>query len=283
MTRLHGEVVRTINYYRSQQGGSTPQRIFLCGGGAHTALVSEFFEEKFNLPVEVLNPLRGVQLDRRLDANMAASNAASIAELVGLALRQAGSCPVEVELIPDSVEKSMDAARRAPFLIMAMLSLFAILGVSALYFKRAEGVVQKQLVQLTQKKAQLEKDTAAIKQHDKTLELLKAQSSQLEQAVQDRGYWNRILTTLNNKFENDLIWLTQIDVLKDGVPLTKTNGSAPISAPIKSTIQSKGALALAPVSPYSLRVQGLYRKNDNGQAVVYKYYDDLKAQTQTLD
>ena len=279
MTRLHGEVVRTINYYRSQQGGSTPQRIFLCGGGAHTALVSEFFEEKFNLPVEVLNPLRGVQLDRRLDANVAASNAASIAELVGLALRQAGSCPVEVELIPDSVEKSRDAARRAPFLIMAMLSLFAVLGVAALYFKRAEGVVQKQLVQLNQKKAQLEKDTAAIRQHDKTLEMLKSQSSQLEQAVQDRGYWNRILMTLNNKFENDLIWLTQIEVLKDGVPLTKSNTAAQVAAPIKPKTPIKGAPVVVAASPYSLRIQGLYRKNDNGQAVVYKYYDDLKALT----
>lgn len=279
MTRLHGEVVRTINYYRAQQGGSAPQRIFLCGGGAHTALVSEFFEEKFNLPVEVFNPLRAVHLDRRLDANVAANNAASIAELVGLALRQAGSCPVEVELVPDSVEKNRDASRRAPFLMMAMLALFAMLGVAVLYFKKAENVVQKQLVQLTQKKAQLEKDTAAIRQHDRTLDQLKGQSSQLEQVVQDRGYWNRILTTLNNKFENDLIWLTQIEVLKDGAPLTKPMTGVPVAAPVKPAAPARGAAVATVASPYSLRVQGLYRKNDNAQAVVYKYFDDLKALT----
>jgi len=43
MTRLHGEVLRTINYYRSQQGGNAPQRIFLCGGGAQLGYVTEFF------------------------------------------------------------------------------------------------------------------------------------------------------------------------------------------------------------------------------------------------
>ncbi|MEY4484688.1 MAG: type pilus assembly protein PilM, partial [Verrucomicrobiota bacterium] len=99
MTRLHGEVVRTINYYRSQQGGSPPRRFFLCGGGAQTELMADFFVEKFNLPVEVLNPLRGVQLDPRVDGVDASANAASMAELVGLALRHLGSCPVEVELV----------------------------------------------------------------------------------------------------------------------------------------------------------------------------------------
>jgi hypothetical protein len=84
--------------------------------------------------------------------------------------------------------------------------------------------------------------------------------------------------TLNNKFENDLIWLTQIEVLKDGAPLTKSNSAAPVAAPEKPKAALKGSPVVA-TSPYSLRIQGLYRKNDNGQAVVYKYYDDLKALT----
>src|SRR6478752_973799 len=107
MTRLHGEVVRTINFYRSQQGGTAPRRIFLCGGGAQTALVAEFFTEKFNLPVEILNPLRGVQMDRRVNQS--------------------------------------DAAKRAPFLIMAMFCLFAALLVAIFYFKKAEQVVHAKL------------------------------------------------------------------------------------------------------------------------------------------
>jgi type IV pilus assembly protein PilM len=121
MTRLHGEVLRTINYYRSQQGGNAPQRIFLCGGGAQLGYVSEFFQEKFKLPVEILNPLRGVQLASGVNADAAAGDAHLMGELVGLALRAAGACPVEVELVPDTVASARDSAKRAPALIMAGL------------------------------------------------------------------------------------------------------------------------------------------------------------------
>ena len=284
MTRLHGEVVRTINYFRSQQGGSPPQRIFLCGGGAHTGMVSEFFQEKFNLPVEVLNPLRGVQMDRRVDADDAHSNAASMAELVGLALRHAGSAPVEVELVPDSVAQRRDSAKRAPFLMMAMLCLFAVLGGAIFYCIQAEAVVQKNVVALKQKKEQLQKDKKSIDDLDKTFDILKGQSAQFEQTVADRGYWSRLLALLNNKFDNDYIWLTQVEVLKGGNAMTQPlTGGGQASAGLKNDVPDVPPVAgakpasVALVPQYELRVQGLYRKNAEGaQQVVYKYFDDLK-------
>ena len=60
MTRLHAEISRSINFYRAQQGGTAPQRIFLCGGTANLPYLREFFSEKFQLPIEFFNPLRNV-------------------------------------------------------------------------------------------------------------------------------------------------------------------------------------------------------------------------------
>ncbi|HSJ03762.1 MAG: Amuc_1101 family PilM-like pilus complex protein [Verrucomicrobium sp.] len=280
MTRLHGEIVRTINYFRSQQGGSPPRRFFLSGGGAQAALGVEFFQEKFNLPVEVLNPLRGVQLDSRVNRSLADENSASMVELVGLGLRHVGACPVEVELVPDTVGSARDSAKRAPFLLMATACLFAALGVGVFYFKKAEEQVRERLSTVAGEVTELKKHDASIRDYDKQLSLLQGQSGQLEQAVNDRSYWTSLLSLLNTKFENDFIWLTQIEVLKNGGTMTpslvaSTTGAAP---------QMPAAAAAAPGAPgivaeplYQLRLQGLYRKNDSGQAVVYKYYDDLKA------
>jgi len=275
MTRLHGEVVRTINYYRSQQGGNPPRRFFLCGGGAQTALVVDFFEEKFNLPVEVLNPLRGVQLDRGVKQDVVEANAPGMAELIGLGLRHAGACPVEVELIPDSVALARDAAKRAPYLIMAMLSLFAVLATGIFYFKKAGQVASEKLVAQQSELAGLQKHDAEIKDMDKQLELLKGQSGQLEQAVNDRAYWKNLLSALNNKFENDFIWLTQLEVLKDNGAMSPSLGGSPSGTVAPPPAPTPGAAGAAPV--YHLRVQGLYRKNELGQDVVYKYYDSVKA------
>src|SRR5204863_5581987 len=46
MTRLHGELMRSISYYRAQQQGNPPERIFLCGGSAGMPYMREFFNEK---------------------------------------------------------------------------------------------------------------------------------------------------------------------------------------------------------------------------------------------
>ena len=282
MTRLHGEVVRTINYYRNQQGGNPPRRIFLCGGGAQTAMVVDFFLEKFSMPVEILNPMRGVQFDRRVNQEEVTANAPSMVELVGLALRHAGACPLEVELVPDSVAAARDAGKRAPFLTMATLCLFGALLVPALYFKRADQSVQAKLDKEKLVLEDLKKRNSVIVDLDKQMQLLMGQSSQLEQAVLDRTYWTQLLNTLNSKFENDYLWITQIEILKNGNSMTPSlgAGAAPASAPpAPPPAVAPGALPAEPI--YELRVQGLWRKNDAGnEQVVYKYYDDLKGVSQ---
>lgn len=282
MTRLHGEVVRTINFYRSQQGGTAPRRIFLCGGGAQTALVAEFFTEKFSLPVEILNPLRGVQMDRRVNQAEASANAPSMTELVGLALRHAGSSPLEVELIPDHVAAARDSAKRAPFLVMAAVCLFAALLVGAFYFKKAEEVVRAKLAKDAAELATMSKYDKELSETDKQILLFTGQSGQLEQVVNDRSYWCRFLNTLNNSYENDYLWLTSLDVTKDGVAMTPPfggSGSAAASPPAPTKVAAAASGAEGPV--YQLRVQGLWRaKNDAGnEQVVNKYFETLKKAT----
>ena len=60
MTRLHAELMRSINHYCVQQQGKPPERVFLSGGGASTPLIQEFFREKLQLPIEFFDPLRKV-------------------------------------------------------------------------------------------------------------------------------------------------------------------------------------------------------------------------------
>ncbi len=294
MTRLHGEVLRTINYYRAQQGGSPPQRIFLCGGGAQMGYVAEFFQEKFKLPVEIFNPLRGVQLDRGVNAEAAAQDAHSMAELVGLALRGAGACPMEVELVPDSVALARDAAKRAPLLVVAALCLWALLGACIVYFQKADEAVKKNTARLQQKSNDISDYAAELNALAKKLDDLKSQAGQLQESVNDRSYWVQVLNELNQKYQNDLIWLTQVEVLKNGAAMTAPLGNnnqsqtaqgsslfpqpeaLPSASGTAPTADASAPVA-APGTPpvFTLRLLGLYRKNDKGQDVVYDYAKSL--------
>ena len=74
-TRLHAELTRSISFYRTQQQGSRPERVFLCGGTASTPFMREFFHEKLQGSVEFFNPLR----------NVAVGESVAIEELAGSA------------------------------------------------------------------------------------------------------------------------------------------------------------------------------------------------------
>ena len=52
-SNLHTQIMRTITFYRTQNGGSPPKRVFLTGGGALLANMVGFLEEKLKLPVEI--------------------------------------------------------------------------------------------------------------------------------------------------------------------------------------------------------------------------------------
>lgn len=289
MTRLHGEVLRTFNYYRAQQGGSAPQRIFLCGGGAQLGYAVEFFQEKFKVPVETFNALRGVQLAQGVNASSANQEGHLMGELVGLALRAKGACPVEVELVPDALAISRDAAKRAPALIMAGLCLWGILGASTVYVKKADEAVNKKIDQVQGKFDKLSGFSSSIANLNGQLEDLKAQSAQLEEAVNDRSYWVRMLADLNNRFDNDFLWLTHVEPLINSTSLSVNlvtaagsstmdpNGGSGSLFPPPNVPAPAGASTAVEASndgvplKVELRILGLYRKNDEGQEVAYRF------------
>ncbi len=274
MTRLHAEIMRTITFYRSQQGGSAPKRVFLAGGGSGAGYIAEFFTEKLKLPVEVFNGLRGVQTDRGVSADAAQIDAPALGELVGLALRGMGACPCEIELIPDALVSARDAARRAPALILAGICLMSALGASIFWFNTATQVVQDRSSALQLESAKLSAVAGEVNQLDAQQEALRLRSVQLEQTVTDRSWWAHLLNDLNQQFDNDLIWLPLVEVLKDGKPITKslwsTGEEAASRPPAPANANARGAVPAGPV--YMLQLKGLYRKNDKGeQKVVYDF------------
>src|SRR3954466_6133670 len=132
MTRLHIQVNQTIQFYRGQQGGSAPQRLFLSGGAAIMPYTAQFFAEKLNVPVEYFNPFRKVQIAPAINLEELAKIAHSMGEVVGLGLRNLAHCPVELNLMPESTLKWQAFNQKKPYFIFTVLSL--VLGVCAIGF-----------------------------------------------------------------------------------------------------------------------------------------------------
>jgi type IV pilus assembly protein PilM len=185
MTRLHIQVNQTLQFYRGQQGGSAPQRLFLSGGASIMPYTAQFFAEKLNVPVEYLNPFRSVQIDPEVNLEDLARVAHSLGEVVGLGLRNMANCPVELNLMPDSTLRWQSFNQKKPYFLATLGSLVLMALAVGFLFDKLSVV----------KKDQLEKIQPTIDQ-------LKAKENSFNTV-------NRELKRTTEKLEQESLWLEE--------------------------------------------------------------------------
>ena len=196
LTRLHIQVNQTIQFYRGQQGGSPPDRLFLSGGATSMAYTAQFFSEKLNLPVEYFNPLRNVQLEDGLNREELAKVAHSMGEVVGLGLRNLARCPVDLNLMPKSSKKRQEFGKKKPYLAAAALCLIMILFAAAVFYQRiaderaAASKKLKESIEPAQQAKQPMEDAA------RQMKVAQTQSDQYSVWLGDKGYWGSVLVAL---------------------------------------------------------------------------------------
>ena len=146
LTRLHAEISRSINFYRSQQGGAAPSRLFLTGGTVRLPQLDQFFMESLQVDVEYLNPFTAVRVGGKVNAAALESDAFTLVESVGLALRQT-DVPglIRINLLPPELVAQARNVRRIPFLVVGAASLLAALGLGIVLQNRERDAAKAQL------------------------------------------------------------------------------------------------------------------------------------------
>ncbi len=117
LTRLHAEVNRSINFYRSQQGGGSPDLVLLTGGSSMLSHVDTFFQDKLRVPVSYFNPFDAVEVGAGVDIDALNQDIQCMGEVVGLALRRVGNGLVHINLLPPDLVALKTFRRRKPFFI----------------------------------------------------------------------------------------------------------------------------------------------------------------------
>ena len=129
LTRLHAEISRSINFYRSQQGGNAPARLFLTGGCVRLPQLDEFFRETLQVEVGYLNPFAKIALGPKIDRQTIANDAFTLAESAGLAVRMTDAAAIKINLMPPELVEHARAVKRIPFIAVGALCFLAALGV----------------------------------------------------------------------------------------------------------------------------------------------------------
>ena len=128
MTRLHGEINRSVSVWRSQHGGTAPRKMLLSGGGSLMFYTKEFFVEKLRYEVDYLNVFSaGVGLGDEIDRNALVEVAPLFSEMVGVILREVITCPVDISLVPKAIRFQQEFSRKKPFFyITAAMVVFCL-------------------------------------------------------------------------------------------------------------------------------------------------------------
>ncbi len=195
MTRLHIQVNQTMQFYRGQQGGSAPQRLFLSGGASVMPYTAQFFAEKLNVPVEYFNPLRNVQIDPSINLEELARVAHSLGEVVGLGLRNLARCPVELNLMPESTLKWQSFNQKKPYFIATVFSLVLVIWAMGFLFQKLAGVKQEKLQDAISKVGPEEiKEVQFKKAYHTDLKKVEQDQEQIMNWIKGRSFWADVLS-----------------------------------------------------------------------------------------
>ena len=280
MTRLHGEISRSMTFYRAQQQGGAPTQVYLCGGSASLPYMREFFQEKLQLPVEFFTPFRNVSLASSLKAEDVAKDAHVLGELVGLSLRSICACPMELNLLPATVIKGHTLAKRRPFIILSGLCLLLCLLGAWLYYDRAAAIEK---IALEDPQHSLKNRVAGLQRFSDKFDAVHKEIKGLEEkaapfliATDERQYWATIVNDLNARLPERFIWITSLDPAMISAAPDGKGLAAAITVEGGATSAGLAVGAKPPV--FGVRVRGLYIEdpdNPRGLAVVDDYLKNL--------
>jgi type IV pilus assembly protein PilM len=220
MTRLHIQVNQTMQFYRGQQGGSQPARLFLSGGASIMPYTAQFFAEKLNVPVEYFNPFRNVQIDPAVNLEELARVAHSMGEVVGLGLRNLAHCPVELNLMPESTRKWRAFNEKKPYLIATVFTMVAVVAVIGLLFSQLSKVKADKLQNIQPKLTQAQARDNEFNRANGELTAAKEELTLLGTLTADRYYWTDTLPEFrkivmhveqvtSNKWGYSGVWIEQ--------------------------------------------------------------------------
>jgi Tfp pilus assembly protein PilN len=201
MTKMHAEIVRSINFYRGQQSGEAPSLLLLAGGTSIIPYTDTFLKEKLNIEVDYFNPFTNVAVSPSIPAEQIGRSAHVMGQVVGLALRRRMPCPIEINLLPPAKLAERAFRRKQPLFVLVLLGITLTVGVWAAYFSKMSQLARERDRAL---KGSVER-LAAVETH------LQGQESRLKN-IQDK------LDNLKGLGQLRTQWLEMLDQIRACMP-----------------------------------------------------------------
>lgn len=216
MTRLHGEISRSINVWRAQHGGSAPTRVLLAGGGSTMMYTTDFFNEKLRVPAEYLNTYSLIDFGEALDKELLQSAATMSQALIGLGLRGLDHAPLDISLLPRKIKKQVEFNRRKPFLYASVVTLLVCLLIVIFGLNKLLMFETSRITNARQVYDQRYREFQKIDAIKGELDSKKDQYNQMKSIVEGRKKWSELIDIIQSRLPKNM-WLVAMEYESDNV------------------------------------------------------------------
>jgi len=219
MTKLHGEINRAINLYKGQQSGSAPDRILLTGGSSLLPQLDEFLAGKLGVEVEHLHTFAEIDIGKNLDEDDVVGDAVHLGEVIGLALRETGKTPVNINLMPQALIEGHAAKKRQGWFIGALALLLGALALWTLLNKVSGDKRSSYSKTLESEVNDRNKYNKDIKAKLAELEAINKRIEAIVPANDRRDRWIRLLSGISQEVPKTRgVWIHEITPVTGTIP-----------------------------------------------------------------
>jgi type IV pilus assembly protein PilM len=189
-------------------------RIVLCGGGAHLPMLIEALHKKFNVDVDIANPLRNITYEGKGDVNEIAELAPDYVAAIGLALRAFGEPHSGFNLLPHTERPEFKKASYAGAgtVITVVSASVLLFGMFVVYLSQ-----QQKITNAKNKLAAIRKETSIYQDKIALVEELTNKRNDVSSRIDvisdlDRNRFARVkyMQLINNSVP-ELTWITGTD------------------------------------------------------------------------
>ena len=185
--------------------------VLLAGGCSVIPHVNTFLKDKLKTEVDYLNPFRNVSVNAAIPGDRIGGDVNVLGEVVGLALRRALSCPVEINLLPPALVARRVFQRRIPFLAMAAVGLILIMLVFWMFLHRMRSMAEDRLQMVGSRVAALQQPANALSELAKQKGVAAGKVTLVMDLTRERTKWMEILDGLHARMIEGM-WVTGVRV-----------------------------------------------------------------------
>ena len=207
MSRLHAEISRSINFYRSQQHGGAPSRLYLAGGTALLPQTDQFFAETLGIEVEYLNPFECIAVAPSVDAEALEYDAALLSATAGVAMHVAGSARFAINLLPPSIIAARAEKAKIPVLAAGGVALVAALVLAMLGINSETDVISGQRAAVQSKVDSLSSFDKKVSDASKRLAAAETEAGALRDLLLSRTKAVQRLNTVRDSLAPGIMWI----------------------------------------------------------------------------